>query len=159
MNLEISHLTSSKILSQSTRRTFKFSISVHIENFPSFVTSKAECQSVSVNFNNTEWYIYVQLFKYCLTSKEYIRITSSSTEQPETLGVFVCGRRSDRKECSFDVNAIFKFKRPSTAREMQFSQSHKFCFNSTKHYAAWGYRNFAKIDVILALSFFYQIFV
>ena len=146
MNLEISHFSSSKILSQSTHRTIKFSILVHIEHFHSFVTSKAEYESVSINFNNTEWYIKIRLYKYCQTSKEDIRVTSSSSDQPETLGAFVCGKRSDRKECSFDVEESFKFKRPTTAQENR--ESHKFCFNSTKQYESWGYRNFAKIDVI-----------
>ena len=137
-------MASSKILKQSTQRTIQFSILV--ENFHSFVTSKAEYESVSINFNNTEWYIYVQLFKYCLTSKEYIRITSSSTEQPETLGVFVCGRRSDQKECSFDVDETFKFKRPLTAKEVRYS--HKFNFNSTRNLDSWGSRQLSRIDVI-----------
>ena len=55
-NLEISYLASSKILKQSTHRNIQFSIL--IENFHSFVTSKAKYESVSINFNNTEWYIY-----------------------------------------------------------------------------------------------------
>ena len=155
MNLEISHLTSSKILSQSTHRNIKFSIL--IENFNSFVTSKAECNSLSINFNNTEWYIYVQLYKYDQTSNEYICVTPSSSDQPETLAAFLCGRRSDRKECSFNVDEIFKFKQPSTAREYRLLR--KFSFDSTKDYFDWGYRNFARIDVIFAFFYFFFIFL
>ena len=131
------------------QRTFKFSISVQIEDFTSFVTSKAKYESVSTNFNNTEWYIKIRLYKYCQTSKEFIQVTSSPSDQPETLATFVCGKRSDRKEFAFDVDATFKFKQPTTAQENRLS--HKFCFNSTKQYESWGYRNFAKTDVILTL--------
>ena len=141
----------SRILSQSTNRTIKFSILVHIEHFPSFITSKAEYDSVSINFNNTEWYIRIELYKYCQTSNKSIYITPSSPDQPETFGAFVCGMRGDQKACSFIVNAIFKFKRPSTAKEIRYS--HEFSFNSTKHYAAWGSPAFAKIDVILNFNF------
>ena len=151
MNLEISHFSSCKILKQSTHRTINFSILVHIENFPSFVTSRAECRSVSIKFNNTEWYIKIELYKYCQTSKESIRVTSSSLDTPETLCVFVYGRRSDQKECSFDVNANFKLKQSSTAIEKQFLQTCKFSFDSTKQHDswAWGFPKFARIDVFL----------
>ena len=149
MNSEIHHLTSSKILKQSIRRNIQFSILVHIENFPSFVTSKAEYDSVSINFNNTEWYVRIELYKFYQESNEYIRVTPSSADQPETLAAFVCGERSDQKECAFDVDATFKFKQP--AREDR--ESHKFCFNLTKHYDSWGYRKLARIDVILDLLF------
>ena len=155
LSLEISNLTSSKILSQSTHRNIKFSILVHIENFPSFVISKAKCQSVSVNFSNTEWHIRVQLFKYCQAGKEFILVTPSSSDQPETLSVCLCGRRSDRKECSFNVDALFKFKQPVTAQQKRYL--HKFGFDSTTHYFNWGYRKFAQINVIFALFYFLRI--
>ena len=139
-------------MKQSTHRTIKFSILVRIEHFPSFVISKAKYKSFSINFNNTEWFIMIRLYKCGQTSNDDICVTSSSTEQPETLGAFLCGKRSDRKECSFDVNAIFKFKRPSTAMELRFS--HKFNFNSTEHYYdSWGSRKSARINVILLYHF------
>ena len=154
-DLEISYMSSSKILKQSTQRTIQFSVLV--ENFRSFVTSKAEYESVSINFNNTEWYVRIELYKYCQESNEYIRVTPSSPEQPETLGLFLCGRRSDQKECSFDVGATFKFKRPRTAQKNRIS--HKFCFNLTNHDESRGERRFGRIDVILALSFFLNFFM
>ena len=149
MNLEIIHFSSSKILKQSTQRTFKFSILVHIENFPSFVTSKAEYESVSIHFNNTEWYIKINLRKYCQTKEYYISVTSSSSDQPETLAAFVFGRRRDRKECSFNVDATSKFIQPDTAQEDM--ESHKFVFSSTKQCIGWGRPEFARIDVFLTL--------
>ena len=138
-------------MKQSTHRSIQFLILV--ENFPSFVTSKAKYDSVSINFNNTKWYISINLCKYCQTKKDYISVTPSSSDQPETLAANVCGERSDQKECSFSVDATFKFKRPSTAREKRYSQ--KFIFESTDkgHYGydSWGYVDFGKIDVILTL--------
>ena len=142
-------MTSSKILKQSTHRNIQFSIL--IENFHSFVTSKAEYESVSIDFNNTKWFIKIELYKCGQTSNNDIHVTPSSTERLETLVVFVCGRRSDQKEYSFAVDTILKFKQPIAAKEIQFSQ--KFEFTSTKNYLAWGYRSFAKIDVILLYHF------
>ena len=141
-------MTLSKILKQSTNRTIEFSILV--ENFPSFVTSKAEYKSVSTYFNNTEWYISIEWFKYSQTSKQNIYVTPSSSDQPETLGAFVYGRRSDQKECSFNVGAIFKFKQPLRAENFGHF-SHKFIFNSTNDYDARGSRAVARIDVFLTL--------
>ena len=149
-------MSSSKILKRTTQHTMKFSILVHIKNFHSFVTSKAEYESVSVNFNDTEWYICIQLYKYCQTDKKNLLVTPLSPEQPETLGLFLCGRRSDQKECSFDVGATFKFKRPRTAQKNRISN--KFCFNLTNHDESRGERRFGRIDVILALSFFLNFF-
>ena len=124
---------------------------VRIDKFPSFVTLKTEFNTKHFNAYGTEWYISIQLYKYCQTSKEHKRVTSSSiNDQPETLGAFVYGTRSDGKKCSFDVDANFKFKRPSTAGGRRYS-SEKFSFNSTKHNDARGYIQFGLIDVILTL--------
>ena len=131
---------------------------VRIDNFPLFVTSKAVFDTKYFNAYGTEWYITINLYKYCQTSKEQKHVTSSSVnDQPETLAAFVCGRRSDLKECSFDVDAIFKFKRPLTAPKYRYSQ--KFIFNSINQYCeSWGYTKVARIDVILTLSFFINFF-
>ena len=97
-------------------------------------------------------FIKIQLYKYCQTSKGYIRVTSSSADQPETLAVFLCGSRGDRNECSFDVETTFKFKRPAKARKVRFSK--KICFNSKNGYCACACgHQFARIDVIFAFSF------
>ena len=122
---------------------------IRIDSFPFFVISKDQFDTKRINAYGTEWHINIQLYKYCQTSKEFIQVTSSPSDQPETLATFVCGKRSDRKEFAFDVDATFKFKQPTTAQENRLS--HKFCFNSTKQYESWGYRNFAKTDVILTL--------
>ena len=126
---------------------------IRIENFPLFVTSKAEFESERINAYGTEWFIHIQLYKYCRTSKEYILVNSSSSNKPETLSAFLCGRRSDRKKCSFDVDKTFMFKQESADRENWGSISHKFGFDSTNYYAAWGYYDIARIDVILFYQF------
>ena len=93
----------------------------------------------------------IRLYKCGQTSNDDICVTSSSPEQPETLASFICGEHNDPKECAFDVDATFKFKQPIAAKEMKFSQ--KFEFALTKNYTGYGYRNFAKIDVIFNLLF------
>ena len=115
---------------------------IRINNFPTFVTSKAVFDTKRINAYGTEWFVKILLCKYCQTNKVYIPVTPSSIDPPETLGAFVCGMRRDRKECSFDVDATFKFKQPATASEYQLS--HKFSFNSTKYYETFG---FPQIDV------------
>ena len=140
-----------EIFKQLTTSRTQFSFLVRIENFPSFVTLKASFDTKQIDVYGTKWFIGIDLHKCGKTSKEDILVTSSSTDQPEFLGAFVCGTRFDRKECSFDVHSTFKFKRPTSAQENR--ESHKFCFNSTKQNASWGYRKLARIDVILDLLF------
>ena len=123
---------------------------VRINNFPSFIVSKVSLATPRKNLNNTEWYINVNLNKYCQTSKKEIIVSAASSDQPESLGIFLNGTRTDPKECSFDVDAIFKFKRPSTTPEYRYS--HKFVLNSmNQHYDSWGYAKFARIEVISPL--------
>ena len=148
------YLTSLEILKQQITSRTRFTLLAWIENFLSFVSLKAAFDTKRIDVYGTEWYISIELYKYCQTSKEHIHVTSSSPDQPETLGAFVCGRRSDRKECSFDVEATFKFKQSSINPEDLDSNSDKFCFNSTTHYDAWGYFDFATIDVIFLIHTF-----
>ena len=133
--------------------TTKFQQMIRINNFLSFVTSKAEFDTKRINAYGAEWYIAIEWYKYCQTGKEYIPVTSSSPDQPDTLGVFVHGIRSDQKECSFNVEATFKLRGISTAKQERYS--HKFCFTSTKNLDTWGYRNFKRIEVILLYRFFF----
>ena len=117
--------------------TTKFQQMIRINNFPSFVTSKAEFDTKRINAYGAEWYIAIEWYKYCQTGKKYIHVTSSSPDQPETLGVFLYGIRSDQKECSFNVEATFKLRGISIAIEYLYSQ--KFYFTSTKTFDIWGY--------------------
>ena len=142
-------MTSSEVLKQPSPR-FKFSLLVRIENFSSFVNSKAKCETKRVSVNDTEWCIKIEFYRYSQTDRDYILVTPSSPEQPEFFAAFVCGTRSDRKECSFAVDTILKFKRAA----QKFRYSHKFSFDSTNHCDSRGYRNFVRIDVILLYHFF-----
>ena len=132
--------------------TNKFRMMIRIDSFPSFVTSKAVFDTKRITAYGTEWFVTILLCKYCQTSNKYIDVNSSSPEQPEFFATFVYGTRSDGKECSFDVEATVKFKRPPTAKEFRFS--HKFCFNLTTNFFGWGgCSTVSRIDVILALLF------
>ena len=122
---------------------------MRIDDFPSFVTSKAEYETKPMKVYGTEWRIRVYVCKYCPANKKTIHIFPSSPDQPETLGAYVCGIRRDHKECSFDLDASFQLKSSSTTRELRYS--HKFVFNSTDYYNSWGFPEFGKIDVFLAL--------
>ena len=122
---------------------------IRIDRFPSYVISKAEFDSKPISAYGAEWYINIRLYKYYQTDKKYIHVTSSSLDQPETLAAFVFGRRRDRKECSFNVDATSKFIQPDTAQEDM--ESHKFVFSSTKQCIGWGRPEFARIDVFLTL--------
>ena len=93
----------------------RFQIGIRIENFPSFVVSKAQYYTDGIIVNNSKWFINLCLMKYCHNDEEYITVTSSSNDQPEKLGAFIFGRRRDRKDSSFIVYATLKFKQPPTA--------------------------------------------
>ena len=83
---------------------------IRIDDFPSFVASKDVFNTKRINAYGAEWYIAFELCKFCQTNNEHKFLKSISTDQPETLGVFVVGRRSDQKECSFNVEATFKLR-------------------------------------------------
>ena len=137
--------------------TTKFQQLIRINNFPTFVTSKAVFDTKRINAYGTEWFVKILLCKYCQTNNKYIDVTSSPDQlEPETLAAFVCGIRSDRKECSFDVGATFKFKQSDSVQQRRYF--HRFCFDSTKDYYDWGYLDFVRIDVIFALFYFCQLF-
>lgn len=126
---------------------------LRIDSFPSFVNSCAEFSTKRISFNGAEWHLKFELYKYCQTTKKNILLTQSSPGQPETLGVFVCGTRGDPRECSFDVDAAFAFKRPPAVTEHRLL-SHKYCFSEAKNFDSWGYPQLAKIPVSLTLHLF-----
>ena len=132
----------------------KLSLLVRIDQFPAFVTSKACCFAEGININNTRWYISIDLRKYCQTSGEYIKITPDSADQPEKLGAFIhASRHHVKKDCSFDVEAQFKFKHVPTARGANFTC--KFCLNSSNNYTCGcGTPRLAKIEVAFTFAFF-----
>ena len=125
------------------------SLLIRIDNFPSFVTSKARHNTRDIILNNnTRWYFLVAagMRKYCQTSEKYICINTDTSDQPETLGAFVIGKGID---CSFDVVAKFKFKKPHPL-DAKNEFTIKFCFNSSNN-DGWGFSDLAKIN----LTFFF----
>ena len=133
----------------------KLSLIIRIDNFPSFVTSKAHHYTREIILNNTRWYITVYMLKYCQTSSKYILVNADTSDQPETLGAFVRGKREKGSiDCSFDVVAKFKFKQPHpTDDKNEFTK--KFCFNSSNDYEfGWGYGDLAKINVVFTFFLF-----
>ena len=125
----------------------QFQIGIRIENFPSFVATKANYFTDDVIVNETVWYISLALVKYCQNKKKYIHVPPSSNNQPEALGAFIFGKRSDEKDSSYIVNATFKFKQPSTAKIFWFLV--RFDLNTTNDYQkGMGVNAKAKIDVI-----------
>ena len=88
---------------------------IRIENFPSFVTSKASYSTVCAVVNDTEWYISISLSKICQNEGKYIRVTPSTDVQPEDFIAFIFGKRRNEKVSSYIVNATLKYKQLSTA--------------------------------------------
>ena len=126
----------------------QFQIWIRIENFPSFVSSNADYDTNGVIVNGTEWFIGMRLTKFCQNERKYIHITPSSSDQPKTLGACIFGTRSDEKDSSSIVNATFKFKQPSTAKEFRIL-GRRFNLNTANGYhQGWGVNEMAKIDVI-----------
>ena len=108
---------------------------------------KEQNYSRLVNVDISQWQVSTHLQKYCQTTQKYISITPASTEQPETLAVYIHGGIGIHEDHSFDVTAKIKLKRPSTATQHEFS--HKFCFNASNGFAhALGFPNIARIDVL-----------
>ena len=123
-------------------------MSIRIENFPSFVTSKAPYGIVGAVVNDTKWFIVLDLKKFCQNENKYIRVTPSSNDQPEALGARIFGERSDQKDSSYIVTANFKFKHPSMAKGFRFLAT-RFDLNSKNGYhKGRGVYAIAKIDVI-----------
>ena len=96
-----------------------FQMSLRIDEFSSFVQSKAHYYSDSG--------ILIDLSRYDSKSKKYELARELSPHSAEFLDVFILGHRSQSaKNCSFDVRVVFKHKQRSVA-----TFSHKFRFNST----------------------------
>ena len=126
----------------------KLSLLIRIDNFPSFVTSKARLYTRDIIVNNTRLFIVVGMTKYCQTSSKHIWINADTSDQPETLRAFVYGYGEKGIDCSFDVVAKFKFKQPHPMdKENKFTR--KLCFNSSNGFkAGWSSLELAKINVI-----------
>ena len=142
-----------QISSVLTRIKNKLSILIRLEHFPALVTSKGFFCTRDININNTRWYFSIDLQKYCQTSGEYIIITPDSSDQPETVGVFIHGEQHNVFEKdSFVVEVQFKFKQVPMDKGHNFTR--KFCLNSSNNYACcWGTSKLAKIEVAFIFTF------
>ena len=129
-------------------------MSLRIDEFSSFVQSKAHYYSNSVNVHETEWGILIDLSRYDPKTKEYELARDSSPHSAEFLDVFILGHRSQSaKDCSFDVRAVFKHKQRSLA-----TFSHKFRFNSTIAVID-GKRNLDRGDKLVKIAVIFLLLV
>ena len=142
------YFASMDVLKHASYTLNKLSLLIRIDNFPSFVTSKAHLYTRDIILNNnTRWNILVGLTKYCQTSEKYILINAETSDQPETLGVFVNGKGEKGINCSFDVVAKFKFKQPHPL-DIGNEFTLIVCFNSSNGYGvAVGFSHLAEINV------------
>ena len=93
----------------------QFQTIIRINDFLSFVDSKATYERKAGTFEDVEWFIVIQLSKYCPESKSFITLNSTSSDTPEFLGIYIyCkGNPNDTIGASFNIDVIVKFKRTS----------------------------------------------
>ena len=142
------YLASVEVLKQNSFTQNKLSLLIRIDDFPSFVASKGRCFTRDIDVNNTWWYICISLDKWCETRERYTALTPESSDQPDILSACIWGNDAEnRKICSFDVAAIFKFKQLEAVEEIKLIG--KFHFNPSnenKHNS--DFPILAKIEVI-----------
>ena len=122
----------------STDKT-QLQTAIRIDDFPSFVNSKAKYETKAGTVNGIECFIGIKLRKYCHESKRYITLNSSSPGNAEFLGIYICCKNAASKRISFYFDAILKFKRNFVVKNGFLSR-----FNNKRSFEA-------KIDVF----FFY----
>ena len=74
-----------------------------------------------------DWFIVIDLSKYCHDSKSYITLNSTSSDTPEFLGTyFYCESNLDTpRRRYFNVDAIIKFQRTAFSRNLYFTLSNQ----------------------------------
>ena len=99
------------VATSSTDKTLlKIQTAIRIDDFPSFVNSKAKYETKAGTVNGIEWRIVVELRKYCRKSKRYITLNSSSPGSAEILNIYCVN--APAPFCSlFYLDAVLKFKR------------------------------------------------
>ena len=145
------------ILKHSSFTRNELSLLVRIDNFPEFVASKGEYSTRAIKVSNTFWKVYIASMKRHQTTGEYIPLNSASADQPETLAAYLygSGKIPLSNDCSFDVNAKFKFKQPQVSEVDEFT--HKYFFNtSDRHMSGFGFPTLRKIDVIILFCHFFE---
>ena len=102
-------------------------LQIRIDDFPSFVDSKANYETKVGTFEDVDWFIVIDLSKYRQESKRYITLNSTSSDTPEFLGIyFYCESNLDAPDPRyFNFDAIIKFKRTSFSMEFFLFQSNQ----------------------------------
>ena len=121
----------------------KLSLLIRIDNFPSFVTTKAR-YFTGIIVNNIRWYISVSIRK--------CRNVNETSDHPESLAAYILGTGEEGIDCLFDVVAKFKFKQPHP-RDDENEFTKKFCFNSSNSYVVGWDLYHQEIKVVFTLSF------
>ena len=114
-----------------------------------------------------DWFIVIELGKYCQDSKRYITLNSTSSDTPEFLGTyFYCESNLDTpRRRYFNVDTIIKFQRTAFSRNFILNMSNQdkrrknahpdlYCPSSSLQYAVYNsYKQGfgTKIEVCLIL--------
>lgn len=142
------------VLEQTSFTKNKLSLLIRIDNFPAFVSSKADCHTRAITINNVRWFIALNFAKFYQTSGKYDLIKQES-DKAEILTAFLIGvgaGRSVNKDCTFDVEATFKFQnRPWIDQK---TINNKFYFSAKNEYQARALLELARIEVNFIIIFF-----
>ena len=100
------------VATSSTDKT-QLQTAIRIDDFSSFVNSKAKYETKAGTVNGIECFIGIELSKYCRQSKRYITLNSSSPGSAEFLGIYIWCKNAarNRHRIPFFFDAIIKFKR------------------------------------------------
>ena len=111
---------------ESTNKT-QLQTVIRIDDIPSFVDSKATYETIAGTFADVDWFIVIDLSKYCQDSKRYITLNSTSSDTPEFLGTyFYCESNPNVPHRRyFDIDAIIKFKRTCFSKEFILTLSNQ----------------------------------
>ena len=110
---------------ESTNKT-QLQTVIRIDDIPSFVDSKATYETIAGTFADVDWFIVIDLSKYCQDSKRYITLNSTSSDTPEFLGIyFYCGSNLDAPRLCYNLDAIIKFKRTCFSKELLLTLSNQ----------------------------------
>ena len=103
------------ISNELTDKIHQIQTVIRIDDFPSFVDSKATYETKAGTFEDVDWFIVIQLSKYCHESKSYVTLNSISSDTPEFLEIYIyCkGNPNAPPGNFFNIDAIVKFKRTS----------------------------------------------
>ena len=103
-------------------------LKIRIDDFPSFVDSKATYETKAGTFEGVDWFIVIDLSKYWQESKSYITLNSTSMDTPEFLGTyFFCESNLNAPWGRFfKIDAIIKFKRTVFSKKFNLHRSNQY---------------------------------